>query len=115
MSIILPIQTHIFTKNNLTVMNGEELDKVATVKDLRCLEHKIINGMKGLLNDKQKLLKEFYTPKEFSHITGLKYSTVVYRCKTGKLKARQEDPSCSWQIDASELERFKNEAQTNTV
>jgi hypothetical protein len=96
-------------------MNGEEMNRVTTVKDLRCLEHKIINGVKGLLHDKQKLGKEFYTPKEFSHITGLKYSTVIYQCKTGKLKARQENPSCSWQIDASELERFRSEAQTNTL
>jgi|GEM_PF-3675763 len=96
-------------------MKVEDLNQIATVKDLRNFEEKIINGVRGLLNDKQKLVKEFYTPKEFSHITGLKYSTVVYRCKVGKLKARQDEPSCSWQIDASELERFKNEAQTNTL
>lgn len=60
-----------------------------------------------------QLKKEFYTPKEFAHVTGIKYSTVVYRCATGKLKARQETPKSSWQIFASEVERYKVEANTN--
>jgi hypothetical protein len=96
-------------------MNIEDLNQLATVKDLEAFQERIINGVKGLLYDKQTLGKEFYTPKEFSHITGLKYSTVIYRCKVGRLKARQDDPNCSWQINASELERFKNEAETNTL
>lgn len=58
--------------------------------------------------------KEFYSPKEFSHKTGIPYSTVIYRCKFGKLKARQDDHNCSWQIFASELERYKDEASENT-
>jgi hypothetical protein len=57
--------------------------------------------------------KEFYSPKEFVHLTGMKYSTVIYKCKMGKLKARQDDPSCSWQISASEVDRFKKEADQN--
>jgi hypothetical protein len=60
-----------------------------------------------------QLQKEFYSPKEFSFITGIKYSTVVYRCATGKLKARQETPKSSWQIFASEVERYKEEANQN--
>jgi hypothetical protein len=53
--------------------------------------------------------KEFYTVKEFAAITGIKYPTVVYRCKNQRLKARQDGPNCSWQILASEVERYKNE------
>lgn len=96
-------------------MNIEDFNQIATVKDLEVYHQKTIDAVKGLLYDKQTMGKEFYTPKEFSHITGLKYSTVVYRCKVGRLKARQDDPNCSWQIDVSELERFKNEADTNTL
>ncbi|HXD94786.1 MAG TPA: hypothetical protein VNX01_16380 [Bacteroidia bacterium] len=96
-------------------MNIEELNQVATVKDLQKFKESILDGVKELLYDKHTLGKEFFTPKEFSHLSGIKYSTVVYRCKVGKLKARQDDPNCSWQIDVSELERFKNEARTNTL
>jgi len=96
-------------------MTKEELSQVATVKDLEVFYQRIVGDVKGLLLDKQTAGKVFYTPKEFSHYTGLKYSTVVYRCKVGRLKARQDSPSCSWQIDASELDRFKNEADTNTL
>ena len=61
------------------------------------------------------LQKEFYSPKEFSSITGIPYSTIVHRCNTGKLKAHQDDPGCSWQILVSELERYKSEANNNTI
>jgi|688.fasta_scaffold1313365_1 hypothetical protein len=60
-----------------------------------------------------QIQKEFLSPKEFSHITGVKYSTVVYRCSIGKLKARQETPKSSWQIFATEVERYKEEANQN--
>ena len=96
-------------------MNVEELSQVATVKDLQKFQESILDGVKVLLYDKHTLGKEFFSPKEFSHLSGIKYSTVVYRCKVGKLKARQDDPNCSWQIDVCELERFKNEAHTNTL
>lgn len=100
---------------NITKMTKEEMNQLATVKDLEAFHHRIVNDVKGLLFDKKNPQKEFYTPKEFSHITGMKYSTVVYRCKVGKLKARQDNPSCSWQIYASEIDRFKNEAIENTL
>ena len=57
--------------------------------------------------------KEFYTPKEFSSLTGIKYSTVVYRCKMGKLKSRQDTPCSTWQIHVDELERYRKEATHN--
>jgi hypothetical protein len=60
-----------------------------------------------------QLQKEFLSPKEFSFITGVKYSTVVYRCSIGKLRARQETPKSSWQIFATEVERYKEEANQN--
>ena len=93
-------------------MNLRDLSQIATVRDLENLQEKIINEVRDLLYKKQKLEREFFTPKEFSHITGLKYSTVVYHCKVGRLKARQDKHGCSWQIDTSELHRFKNEANT---
>jgi hypothetical protein len=96
-------------------MTKEELDHIVTVKDLEIFYQKIVNEVKGLLFDKKNPQKEFYTPKEFSHICGMKYSTVVYRCKVGKLKARQDNPNSSWSIFASEVERFKTEACENML
>ncbi len=94
-------------------MTKEDINQIVTVKDLETFHQRIVNDVKGLLFDKKNPQKEFYTPKEFSHITGMKYSTVVYRCKVGKLKARQDDPNCSWQIYSAEIDRFKEEANQN--
>lgn len=78
------------------------------------LEKLLSNAMKNNnASSSSQLQKQFYSPKEFSHITGIKYSTVVYRCAIGKLKARQETPKSSWQIFATEVERYKEEANTN--
>lgn len=96
-------------------MTKEEFNQIATVKDLESFHQRIVNDVKELLSDKNKNQKEFYSPKEFSYVTGMKYSTVVYRCKIGKLKARQDGTGCSWQIFASELDRFKKESFENTL
>jgi hypothetical protein len=72
----------------------------------------ILKELPGQQSNRNKQ-KEFYSPKEFVHLTGMKYSTVIYRCKMGKLKARQDDPNCSWQISSSEIDRFKKEAEEN--
>lgn len=96
-------------------MTKEEINQIVTVKDLEDFRKSIVNDVKGLLFDKKNPQKTFYTPKEFSHITGMKYSTVVYRCKVGKLKARQDGPNCSWQINADEIERFKVETIENVT
>ncbi len=92
-------------------MNKEEL---VTVKDLETLRQSIFSDVKGLL-DKKKDVKEFYTPKEFSKVTGMKYTTIIYRCKVGKLKATQDGPKCSWLIDGAEVDRLKEEATLNAV
>lgn len=96
-------------------MTKDELNHLVTVKDLEAFHQRIVNDVKGLLFDKKNPQKEFYTPKEFAYSTGIKYSTVVYHCKTGKLKARQDSPNSSWQIYSSELERFRLEASQNTL
>jgi len=95
-------------------MNIEEFNQIATVKDLENYHQKTVNAVKELLYEKQTIGKEFYTPKEFSHLTGIKYSSVVYRCKVGRLKATQDGLNCSWQINASEIDRLKGEAETHT-
>ena len=78
------------------------------------LEKLLSNAMKSNNSSSgNQLQKEFLSPKEFSFITGVKYSTVVYRCTTGKLKARQETPKSSWQIFATEVERYREEANNN--
>jgi hypothetical protein len=78
------------------------------------LEKLITSAMKNNnTSGNSQLQKQFYSPKEFAFITGYKYSTVVYRCTSGKLKARQETPKSSWQICATEVERYKEESNQN--
>ena len=48
-------------------MNLRGLSQIATVRDLENLQEKIINEVRDLLYKKQKLEREFFTPKEFSH------------------------------------------------
>lgn len=94
-------------------MTKEELNQLVTIEDLEKFGNKLILEIKKMFAP-HSIEKGFYTPKEFSHITGMKYSTVVYRCNTGMLKARQDGPNCSWSIDKSEAERFIQEAESNT-
>ena len=90
-------------------MTKDDLNQLATKHDLENLKNVLI----GLFLSKTNPLKEFCNPKEFSSRTGLPYSTVIYKCTTGKIKARQDGPNCSWLIYASELDRFKSEADDN--
>lgn len=57
--------------------------------------------------------KHFYSVKEFKSITGMAHSTILYKCKTGSIKARQDYPNSHWQIHYSELQRFTKEAEDN--
>lgn len=91
-------------------MTEEELKQIATRKDLENLHQRIIKDVTGLIKGKDPL-REFYSPKEWGHITGEPYSSVIKKCKTGRLKARQDDFGCTWQIDATELERYKKESE----
>lgn len=82
------------------------------------LEVLIFNSIKNNLlvqerDGPDKAKKEFYSPKQFSFQTGVPYSTVVYRCNMGLIKARQDSPKGSWQIVATELDRYKKEASDN--
>ena len=92
-------------------MTKEELNQLITVGDLERFRKNLIADFDGLLKFKNR--KEFYSPKEFGHKTGMKYSTIIYRCKVGKLKARQDGPNCSWLIDSSEMDRLHQEASEN--
>jgi hypothetical protein len=96
-------------------MNKEDLNQIATLKDLETFREKIVGDIKEIFSPKMFPQKEFYSPKEFSYLTGIPYSTVIYKCKTGKLKARQEDANCSWQVFVTEIDRFKREADENTL
>ena len=94
-------------------MTREELNQLVTVGDLENLYSRIVNGLKDIIAHSLNQ-KEFFTPREFSQATGMKYSTIIHYCNTGQLKARQEKSRGAWQIHASELERFQYEAEGNT-
>jgi hypothetical protein len=90
-------------------MTIDDLNQLATKQDLENLKVEILAKLLSKINP----IKEFLTPKEFAGKTGIPYSTVIYKCKIGKLKAFQDGPNCGWLIYATELERFKNEAIEN--
>jgi len=90
-------------------MNKNDLNELVTKQDLENFKLEL----NETLNSRFNLVKEFYTPKEFSYKTGIPYSTVVYKCNKGKIKGFQEAPNCSWLIYASEFERFKRLADEN--
>jgi hypothetical protein len=90
-------------------MNNDDLNQLVTKRDLENFKVEL----SGLLLSKINPLREFYTPKEFEHKTGIPYSTVIYKCTNGKLRAYQESPNCSWLIYATEVERYKNQADEN--
>ena len=96
-------------------MNQKDLLEIPTKADLLEFKKALLDEIQELLSEKIDIKKAFYTPKEFSLFTGMAYSTVVYRCKVGLLKARQENPKSCWQIQISELERYKREANDNGI
>lgn len=94
-------------------MRKQELESIPTIGDLDLLKNQLLAEIKALVLNRVYPQKTFYSPKEFSAQTGIPYSTVIYKCKMGKIQARQDDPNCGWQISADEIERFKKEASEN--
>lgn len=93
-------------------MTSEDLNQIATRRDLENLYSRLLNDLGRVISNSLNT-KEFYSPKEFSETTGMKYSTVINYCNTGKLKARQDCSGGTWSIHVSELERFAYEADEN--
>ena len=90
-------------------MNKDDLNQLVTKQDLEKYKKELIT----FIDSKISPHKKFYKPTEFSEKTGIPYSSLIYKCTTGKIKAFQESPNCSWLIDASELERFNDLAEKN--
>ena len=94
-------------------MTKEELGQIVTKNDLLEMEGSLIIQIKKIVSEKDR--KKFYTPKEFERETGMKYSTIIYYCSSGKLKARQDGKRGSWTIEGSELDRYIDEANLNAL
>jgi hypothetical protein len=92
-------------------MKKKDLDELVTIGDFE----KGINELKGVILSLVNPQKDFLTPKEFAARTGQKYSSIVNKCNTGKLKAYQESPCSSWFIDVSEIDRIRKEADENKI
>lgn len=100
-------------KNNLDKsFTIQDLNKIVTTQDLNSFSEEIINKVINYFTPILPQQKVFLTPKEFASVCGLKYSTVIYKCKTGVLKARQDGANCCWQISTEELKRYKKEAES---
>jgi hypothetical protein len=91
-------------------MIKEDLNKLVTIADLENYFERIRKEIQQLV---EKDKPEFYTPNQFSKLTGMPYTTVIHYCKTRRLKARQDMKGGSWQIYASEIDRLKEEANIN--
>ena len=92
-------------------MNKSELNSLATQSDIIEAGKQIISNLTNVI--RQSKIKEFYTPKEFSELTGLKYSTVVNYCNIGRLEATQLNAQGSWIIYRSEVDKLIQLAQDN--
>ncbi|MBN4052459.1 hypothetical protein JYT59_01760 [Sphingobacteriaceae bacterium AH-315-L07] len=68
-------------------MTSEELQSLATISDLEHYHQKTISELSEVIRTAS--MKEFYTPSEFSEVSGLKYSNIISLCHKGKLKATQ--------------------------
>jgi hypothetical protein len=90
-------------------MNKADLNQLVTKQDLENFKIELSEILLAKINPS----KDFYTPKEFEHKTGIPYSTVVYKCTTGALKAFQQAPNCSWLIYATEIDRFIKQSNEN--
>ena len=82
-----------------------------TQDDLNVFCKQITDKFDRLMREKH--YREFYTAKEFSNLTGIKYQTVIYYCNNGKIRARQPDIGGSWIIPRTEIDRFHEEADDN--
>lgn len=92
-------------------MKKTDFDQIATIADLVRLK----NELKDIIFSAINPSKEFYTPKEFAYKVGMNYSTVIYKCAVGKLKAHQDSPNSSWFIDSSEIDRIRKRANDNNT
>ena len=92
-------------------MRTDDLMEIVTKKDLYEFRIAIEDSIKRMLDSKDQPV--FYSPRRFAELTGMPYSTVIQYCLRGTLKARQDRPGTSWQIDISELKRYKKEAINN--
>ena len=91
-------------------MTKEDLNQLVTIQDLNNLYFKIKADILELINQNKK---EFYTPKEFSKITGIPHRTILNYCNSGKIKALQKVVGGAWVIHYTELENFTKEAEQN--
>ncbi len=91
-------------------MTKDDLNNLVTIADLKSFSDRIISEFHRLC-EKEK--PEFYSPSQFSKITGMPYTTVIHYCKNNQLKARQEYKGGTWLIYSSEINRYKEEANQN--
>lgn len=89
-------------------MTPDDLQQLVTKADLEKLKSDIFDELEMFLNQKDS--KEFYTPKQFSEITGLKYDVVLKRCREGTLPAHQPYKNGSWLIPGEVLIKMKKSA-----
>lgn len=89
------------------------MGQLVTVGDLDTYTERVITKViEAVTKDN---LKEFYTPREFSQVTGIKYSTVVYYCNMGMLQAVQLVKGGTWIIYRGEIDKRIQQAKDNRI
>ncbi len=94
-------------------MTKDQMLQLATVADLLTFKSELVDKIREMFRDQS--IKEFYTPKEFAAVSGLKYSTVVNYCAASKLAATQTAANGGWLIHRSEVDRLIGEAKENKI
>lgn len=89
----------------LSKMRIEDLSNIVTVNDLEKFRTELLSDIGRLISKESH--KEFYTPKEFSDVTGLKYDSVLKRCREGSLPAHHPYKNGSWLIPREEVDKIK--------
>jgi len=92
-------------------MTKDDLNDLVTTGDLESFCQRIVAKVEEIVDMGNR--KEFYTPRQFSDITGIKYSTVILYCNSGKLQATQVKNKGSWIIYRSEVDSLISKAKEN--
>lgn len=89
-------------------MTKEDLANIVTNNDLFRFKVELLSEIQKLLSKDH--IKEFYSPREFADLTGLKYDTVLKRCREGSLPAYHPYKNGSWLIPREEVDKIREGA-----
>lgn len=97
------------------------IQELTSLQDLSAFEFRVTKKLERIESVLQQIeaslirnlgQKEFLSPKEFAFHIGVSPRTVSRWCNDGTIRALQNGYKCSWVIPITELDRFKEEADS---